>query len=136
MTDCICNNFPAGLGNVTFGASVGIGMSPSPGPSERLQVAGGNILVGQGYGFYIGDAGHGIRTTPGNPNRVDIINYNWGSPGNSYWRFVDSDGNVKSLSTLTMGERALAPPIPRPSSMWRETLSWMVPWLRSMVDPT
>lgn len=37
MTDCSCTNFPASLGNVTFGASVGIGTTN---PAYSLDVAG------------------------------------------------------------------------------------------------
>lgn len=36
MADCGCNNFPSGLGNVTFGANVGIG---TPNPSDILEIA-------------------------------------------------------------------------------------------------
>ncbi|MCL4507977.1 MAG: hypothetical protein M1296_00465 [Chloroflexi bacterium] len=42
MTDCTCNNFPASLGNVTFGASVGIGTAN---PAGLLDVAGSGTDV-------------------------------------------------------------------------------------------
>ena len=43
MTDCNCTNFPAGLGNVTFGASVGIGTSS---PEAPLHVVGTLLVAG------------------------------------------------------------------------------------------
>ena len=45
MTDCGCTNFPASLGNVTFGASVGIGASS---PEASLHVAGTILAAGGG----------------------------------------------------------------------------------------
>lgn len=42
MTDCGCTNFPASLGNVTFGASVGIGTAA---PAGQLDVSGSGGTV-------------------------------------------------------------------------------------------
>lgn len=54
MTDCGCSNFPASLGNVTFGASVGIGTSA---PSKPLEVAGGAAKLDAGVVFGSGSQG-------------------------------------------------------------------------------
>lgn len=43
MTDCTCNTFPSSLGNVTFGASVGIGTTSPAAPLDvpaTVRVAG------------------------------------------------------------------------------------------------
>ena len=52
MTDCTCNNFPASLGNVTFGASVGIGTS-----APRALLSFGTAV--QTNTVYLYDAGDG-----------------------------------------------------------------------------
>lgn len=43
MTDCTCTNFPASLGNVTFGASVGVGTSS---PEAPMHVVGTLLAAG------------------------------------------------------------------------------------------
>lgn len=43
MTDCSCTNFPASLGNVTFGASVGVGTGS---PEAPLHVVGTLLAAG------------------------------------------------------------------------------------------
>jgi len=54
MADCSCSNFPATLGNVTFGAKVGIGTTN---PGGQLDVAGNYLALDNGdYG-----APRGIR---------------------------------------------------------------------------
>ena len=42
MTDCGCTNFPANLGNVTFGAAVGIGTGA---PAASLDVSGSGTTI-------------------------------------------------------------------------------------------
>jgi hypothetical protein len=48
MTDCTCNNFPASLGNVTFGANVGIGTAN---PITKLHVNGVGASAAR-FNFY------------------------------------------------------------------------------------
>ncbi len=43
MTDCSCTNFPTSLGNVTFGASVGIGTTA---PTQLLHIASNGAFPG------------------------------------------------------------------------------------------
>lgn len=68
MTDCSCTNFPASLGNVTFGASVGIGATD---PAAPLVVVGtGASLVGSAgvVADHAGASTDRVRLTFGNTN--------------------------------------------------------------------
>jgi len=88
MADCTCNNFPASLGNVSFGASVGIGTTT---PVTRLHVRqDATSTLGPILTLMNGAGGGGAACA------VDFDGYDPGSnPPSARIQSVD-DGNFSS----------------------------------------
>ncbi|MCL4459664.1 MAG: hypothetical protein M1136_01900 [Chloroflexi bacterium] len=63
MPECSCNIFPASLGNVTFGAKVGIGIDPAVEPGVQLDLS---------QNLRIGSAG---RITPASGKGLELFYY-------------------------------------------------------------
>ena len=95
MVNCACNNFPAGLGNVTFEASVGIGTS-TPGANTRLNVVGGAVEISSSAhtadaSLHISSAFGGLdRLTQISPTGaskpgLNLMASNNASGGNQWW---------------------------------------------------
>ena len=93
MTDCTCTNFPASLGNVTFGASVGVGVSAAP-----LT----NLVVE-------GTTGLHVRSTAGSPEGGRVTFFGDGTGWHLYVMARDDAGveHPANLAILTLVDTGL-----------------------------
>lgn len=101
MVDCSCSNFPASLGNVTFGASVGIGTSA---PAYPLDVGGpGSAATIRVNRLTVAD--DNVNTSLQNANAGAMLFYNsvGGADANLAYRFHATTAKTPLLNILNNG---------------------------------
>lgn len=107
MTDCDCTNFPARLGNVTFGASVGIGVGT---PTSPLCVAGTVGAASAGYAAFGGQRWR-LQQASGDEANAGCLDYRGFDAASLSIVGAGATGpvlnrNVRVYGTLTVGYSA------------------------------
>lgn len=107
MTDCSCSNFPATLGNVTFGASVGIGTTA---PTAPLCIAGAVGAASTGFAA-LGGQRWRLQQASGDEANAGCLDYRGFDAGSLSIVGAGATGpvlnrNVRVYDTLTIGYSA------------------------------
>ncbi len=86
------------LFTIRYTGSVGIGINT---PTNKLQVANGNMSISTGYSFILADTdtnwriGRNIIAETGNQLTANTMQFVAANAANEGWQFVDDDGNTR-----------------------------------------